>query len=337
MCGKKYNNNNDNNSCYSRTVERGKQLFCSYYDRECVVDESINYDNHNRGDDELIERYNIIVSHLLKAPHAYSNKNWRFFYEEKTMGEPIDDPANVNIANFMVDYPRSFRELIDSILVAISSKYSNIGYCIQINGNDRALYYVTNNDLNTNKTEINGIVSRLIELEYFNKSESRDQYNYIYQGYTISAKGWLYIDELTKTRKEINQGFIAMDFKIETKEISKAFIEAIEGCGYVPQRIDQKEHNNQIVPEIFYEIRRSKFLVVDVTYPNNGAYYEAGYGEALNKQVIICCRQDEFNSSKKPHFDIAQKNTVVWSDLNELKQKLKLRIEATVGLNHKGK
>ena len=95
--------------------------------------------------------------------------------------------------------------------------------------------------------------------------------------------------------------------------------------------IDEKEHNNQIVPEIFYEIERSKFMVVDVTYPNYGAYYEAGYAQALGKQVIICCRENEFrNADTRPHFDISQKSMIVWKDETELIERLKRRIEATV-------
>ena len=154
--------------------------------------------------------------------------------------------------------------------------------------------------------------------------------------FVITAKGWQRVHEMTKQEKEIRQGFIAMSFGKETSEIGKTFNEVIADCGYIPRRIDQKEHNNQIVPEIFFEIERSKFLVVDITYPNYGAYYEAGYGEALKKQVIVCCRRDKFDSNKKeekPHFDIAQKSAVVWDDFDDLRKKLYHRIEATVGIN----
>ena len=85
------------------------------------------------------------------------------------------------------------------------------------------------------------------------------------------------------------------------------------------------------MPEIFYEIERSKFLVVDVTFPNYGAYYEAGYAQALGKQVIMCCRKTEFDSDGgRPHFDVAQKSMIVWKDEEELIERLRKRIEATV-------
>ena len=65
--------------------------------------------------------------------------------------------------------------------------------------------------------------------------------------------------------------------------------------------------------------------------PNYGAYYEAGYAQALGKQVIMCCRKSEFDSDKgRPHFDVAQKSMIVWKDEEELVERLRKRIEATV-------
>ena len=149
--------------------------------------------------------------------------------------------------------------------------------------------------------------------------------------FAISANGWQRIYDLQAHKKEKKQGFIAMAFREETKPIREAIQNGIENAGYSPLVIDEKEHNNQIVPEIFYEIERSKFVVVDVTYPNYGAYYEAGYAQALGKQVIICCREQEFKSNdSRPHFDISQKSMVVWDDEKDLVVRLTRRIEATV-------
>ena len=48
-------------------------------------------------------------------------------------------------------------------------------------------------------------------------------------------------------------------------------------------------------------------MVVDLTHQNNGAYFEEGYAMGLGKPVIQLCRKDT-----KLHFDIAQKNTIIW-------------------------
>ena len=59
-----------------------------------------------------------------------------------------------------------------------------------------------------------------------------------------------------------------MQFGDKTETIRQAFKETISECRYVPRVIDEKEHNHQIVPEILYEISKSKFVVVDITFPN---------------------------------------------------------------------
>lgn len=323
LCGTQYN---EKDACSLSIAEWGSVLRCKEYDRTCVVHDSIDYIPQDLNSNEVFKRYNAIVAHLIKEPYADKKRTyWKFFYEESTIGNPINEPNKINIANNMMDYPNDFQQLVNKVLLSLSWRYPNIGDSILVNGYERALYYVMNNDPTENVQEIRGILECLTELGYLRAYETSH--------YEITANGWIRIGELSKAENEINQGFIAMAFKPETVEIGQAFHDAIAECGYIPRRIDQKEHNNQIVPEIFYEIKRSKFLVVDVTIPNYGAYYEAGYGEALNKQVIVCCKQDVFSSEEKPHFDIAQKSTVVWTDIDDLKRKLKIRIEATVGLN----
>lgn len=81
--------------------------------------------------------------------------------------------------------------------------------------------------------------------------------------------------------------------------------------------------------EIFFEIEQSKFVVVDISHPNYGAYYEAGYAQALGKQVIFCCKK----GSENPHFDISQKNMIFWETEAELVERLTKRIISTVGDN----
>ncbi len=330
MCGSEYKLRDTN--CTSRMADMrdGEQEFqCAHYKFSCIVHPSVFLNNN-----EVYQQFNAIVLFLLKRPRYDRNDGhswtWRFFYEEESKGEPIPVPTSerkwvsYNIANEMADYPCNFKQQIDKILLALSTKYPAIGSQILISGYDRALYYITKPNPMENTEEIRGMLSRLTELGYMCAQAGHH--------YEISANGWIRIGELSSDENEINQGFIAMSFANETKEISEAFSDTIRECGYLPRRIDEKEHNNQIVPEIFFEIKRSKFLVVDVTHPNHGAYYEAGYGEALNKQVIVCCKKD---SLKNAHFDIAQKNAVIWETIEDLKKCLKRRIEATVGIENR--
>lgn len=66
-------------------------------------------------------------------------------------------------------------------------------------------------------------------------------------------------------------------------------------------------------------------MVVDLTHQNNGAYFEEGYAMGLGKPVIQLCRKDT-----KLHFDIAQKNTIIWDSEADIPLRLANRIKATI-------
>lgn len=136
-------------------------------------------------------------------------------------------------------------------------------------------------------------------------------------------------DELLRNRISIRElrktVFIAMSFASEMDKAREAIMRTIEDKGYKAIVIDEKEHNEQIVPQIFEEINKAEFVIADLTGHRNGVYYEAGFAKGLNKQVIFTCRADDFGNS---HFDVKQINTIMWDDVWELKKKLRKRIEA---------
>lgn len=288
----------------------------------CLIDPSVWVCEEG----EIAKRYHQMYLFLKEHPFVIKDgeeHDYRFFYEEKTAMEYPKDFRNVNVAKLMKAYPKSFMDKMEKSLYNLSKEYPVYGEIFFPDDETMIhLLYCESQEVG----EVVGTLEILCELGYL-KNDIRTKYDY-----RITAKGWEKISEMEHTTSS-NQGFIAMSFSNETKDISEAFKNAINNCGYIPRRIDEKEHNNQIVPEILFEISRSKFVVVDITVPNFGAYYEAGYAEALGKEVIICCRDKEFNGENKPHFDIAQKSTIVWKDIEDLENRLNRRIEATVGLN----
>lgn len=133
------------------------------------------------------------------------------------------------------------------------------------------------------------------------------------------------IFRLTESKKETV--FIAMSFSEEMNKARRQIAAAIQECDFEPVLIDVKEHNNQIVPEIFKEIEKSKFVVADLTEQRGGVYYEAGIAGGKDKAVILTCKKEEID---KVHFDLAQVNTIFWEDERDLKDRLIKRIHATI-------
>lgn len=142
----------------------------------------------------------------------------------------------------------------------LSRKYPRIGDDILADPDLEYVLFTSTFDSNIGIGEIEGMLSNLNDLGYLSAREDCPVYR-------ISAQGWIKISEMEKEKDVLNQGFIAMQFGDKTETIRQAFKEAISECRYVPRVIDEKEHNHQIVPEILYEISKSKFVVVDITFP----------------------------------------------------------------------
>jgi nucleoside 2-deoxyribosyltransferase len=142
---------------------------------------------------------------------------------------------------------------------------------------------------------------------------------------TLTIKGFKIVEKLNT---EINNAscFVAMSFDKDLKYIYNDAIEpAVKETMYIPTRIDAVEHIDGIVDKIVAEIRRSKFVIVELSQHKNGVYYEAGFAAGLNRPVIFTCEENEF---EKIHFDIKHINIIKWKNAKELKERLIDRINA---------
>ena len=90
---------------------------------------------------------------------------------------------------------------------------------------------------------------------------------------------------------------------------------------------EAKDFTPKICDRILAEIRRSRFLIADVTGHRQGVYFEAGYAMGLGLDVIWTCRSDDLGNS---HFDTRQYNHIEWESGGELREKLRDRILATI-------
>ena len=251
---------------------------------------------------------------------------WKFFYAETD--KATDDESLINVYHLMKQYPYQVLDRIDKILVNISKKFpmlSDTFWIGDFSGENSRLLYCESPE---KRAELISIFSILQEQNYIEIVIRRSDDNSTYR---LTYKGWQRIAILVKSNNAIKQGFIAMSFDNEVEYIQNIFKQAIRQAGFEPQIIKDKEHNNYIMPEIFHEIEKSKFVVVDITKQNYGVYYEAGYAQALGKEVIVCCKKEVFdNPATRPHFDIAQKSMILWTDEQDLLDRLVRRINATV-------
>lgn len=211
-------------------------------------------------------------------------------------------------------FPRTFSERVDKTLLTIAEIMGDL-----VDGEMDSSRPVTQRASWHTKGSTQGFLNLLCEIGYLRCGSPR---------YQLTAKGWMRVEELQRAYRNSNTVFVAMWFDNTMLGAREAIKRAVEECGYQLRIIDEKEHNNQIVPEIFYEIKQSRFVIADLTGHRSGVYYEAGFAEGIGKQVILTCRITDFQDR---HFDVAQKSTIQWKDEAELQERLTKRIIATVG------
>lgn len=175
--------------------------------------------------------------------------------------------------------------------------------------------------------------------------------------YQLSFDGWQKIESLGVSLKESNQIFVAMWFGSaeQTCLYQLAIKPAIELAGYTPVRIDDTQHNAKIDDQIIAEIRKSKAIIVDMTCglaspiggwgssqqvgaPRGGVFYEAGFASGIGLPVIWTVKNEQAEIENVVHFYVRQFNQIRWaSDLSDFSEKLRFRIEATLGRGNASK
>lgn len=234
-------------------------------------------------------------------------------------------------------YPKTLNTQIDLILLFLFKRQLYFGHKMRFLYFDlKDIFFVDaenvvlkNRIADEFRNQIEYILNYLEDLGYINVEyiQPTTLFYWSHPFYiTLTPTGLARIEEIQKHQVHNKNVFIAMKFGEETNALREKIKEGLEG--YNVRIMDEIEHNHQIVPEMLYEIRNSRFVIAELSNHNNGAYYEAGYALGLGKEVIHICKKSELTNGL--HFDVAQVNTIVYDDIEEIPEKLKKRIQATI-------
>lgn len=258
-------------------------------------------------------------------------------------GEKTTVPSNhrrVSLEEIRSWYPKAFSDKVDMFLLNLAKRMNFMGEPVLFS--PETLYsacFVNREPQGPMKNLPDTITA---QARYFEKYIIEQGYvTPDHNGFVIQPKGLERIDGLQRDAKSRSKDvFVSMSFSNNTKETREALKKAIIDAHFSPEFIDEIIHNKQIVPEMFRLIRECRFLILEISDPNYGAYYEAGYALGLGKEIIICCSREAFERKYeteeekkyakylKPHFDIAQKQILVWDDYADLQKKLAEWIKA---------
>lgn len=239
-------------------------------------------------------------------------------------------------------FPNRFSDKVDMSLLAIAKKSRFYGDEIDISDDEMlSLLFACRFDEDGEelpsdklKNQYNCLLDYFKSQDYI-EAKGHPQYTHL----MLLPNGWKQIERLQTTGKQNKDVFVSMSFADDLKPTREAIRKGIIDAGFSPEFMDEIIHNRQIVPEMFRLIRESKFLIMDISEPNYGAYYEAGYALGLGKEVIISCskkakdrklleEEKKYEKYLRPHFDIAQKQILFWNDTDDLSKQLTQWIKA---------
>lgn len=149
----------------------------------------------------------------------------------------------------------------------------------------------------------------------------------------LTSDGWNRYEEIKQSGGLRGKAFMAMKFDdIELDNIYQGhFKVAVKQTGFDLIRLDEYPRAGLLDNHLREQIKKSRFLLADLTDNNLGAYWEAGYAEGLNKPVIYLCEENFFNANRT-HFDTNHLLTIKWNknNLDKADQELKDTIRKTL-------
>ena len=245
---------------------------------------------------------------------------------------------------------------MDNALINIAKASKYVGDMINIEPKEDYPYYHC-----LNNVELTSIIEFLYKAGFIASMFE----GYSEAGIYITAHGYQRLREIAKPGKDSKQCFVAIWFTPEMDDVyEKAIKPAIEfkekgesSPRFEAVKIDNVEHINDINDEIIAQIRRSRFMVCDLTGYRGGIYFEAGFAYGLGLDVIYTCKEDWCNEQKLSdkngkevnilydenkheiqikkegiHFDLAHRNRIQWSgnNLDDFRKRLQERIRAII-------
>lgn len=147
---------------------------------------------------------------------------------------------------------------------------------------------------------------------------------------SLSANGWDLTNSLEERNKESDRGFVAVWFHDSMNENIDAAEAAIAESGFRPVCIRDEHFSERIMDKALGEIRRSRFVIVDLTGNRGSVFFEAGFAHGLGIETIyVYCAEHEGQPTAL-EFYVRHYQCYKYNTPNDLKEILKAAIAARI-------
>ncbi len=252
--------------------------------------------------------------------------------DQRTQGDLVPEITPENLEYAIQKPDLQVHERVERLLKHIASLSNSIGAGVDIRHDTPSPYAWSES---TKWEEVVFLLNYLRDSGWLDHTGTNNRIfkdTGLVQG-VVTVAGFNQIAELVSA-VDSTQAFVAMWFNAEMDQVYDQGIRpAVESAGFRPFRADREHFLGKIDDRVIAEIRRSRFLIADMTHGEEGArgsvYFEAGFAYGLNLPVIYTCREDILDNL---HFDTRQYPHLDWTEetIETFRQKLEDKIRATI-------
>ncbi|MBU2524662.1 hypothetical protein KKG71_05735 [Patescibacteria group bacterium] len=311
---------------WSKNTYETKCKSCGTYRSTDVFDRSINTieDNVVHLLSSSKEQYDLYIIQGAIREHNISNQIPLLTFKDLADGKgmTIDDLLN------SVQIPNNPIQKLFKFLENISKINSIPGGEIEVYKDDKNLCYARNLE------EFDYILKAANKEGYFEEvqqlslGKSRFYESIALCSFQLSLAAWGKIEELKTNNIKSKQGFIACSFDDDHKVFSDAIADAIKATGFEPMMIKEKNYPETVISKGLGGIKKSRFVIVDLTNLSNSVFFEAGFSLGKNIEVIFVIHENQWGELRE--FYSKNYNIKKYKDADHLKELIKAAINERI-------
>lgn len=234
------------------------------------------------------------------------------------------DYVQLTVEQILSQFPKSFSEMADMILLNLTRMSSFAGEEIQVDGLGMcSLFYVR-------KANYDALSFVIKSLQKFGLLEVNYHGNTFFPcGVIVSPKGWDRISQLENGQTDQDIALIYLPPKDDDNAavFRKVAKKAAKECGYQVAEMGGAGSNPLIGHELLAQLKCCRFLICDLTAATGSSHYAVAVAQTLKKATVLTCHHSHM---EKLEFDTAQVCVLSWADEKALYLEILNAIRALV-------
>lgn len=120
--------------------------------------------------------------------------------------------------------------------------------------------------------------------------------------------------------------FTIMSFNRKFRDVYATYRDVCRRFEFDAEQTGESQSLERIIPRVETGIRRSAFIIADVSEGSPNVFYEVGFARALGKDVIMTAQK----GTRLP-FDLGDVPTIFWEDQTDLRESLEKCLAGLMG------